>query len=1370
MNELLNQLVSVRAHRSRGDGEEANKLLLSFSHSDLASSDFSDKYLPLIYSLCRELLESGLHAEVQGKLHLLEEKHSLFATLLRCHLLAWQYRFEDAVASLSGLEQHMEPGPLRQGIYLLVAKCYQRLGQLERSDDALSKQTIWDESLEHEIDLLRLKLAWQRKASAGKLLEDLSVITERFPWYAEAWAFRALLKMDHAFEYWEHSLTIQPKQGEVYYNRGLLCVKNNDYQRATREFSTSVEINPWFDDALIQLVQMLATLGRRTEAWRKAAKSYQFFKTPARATSKLEMVRKAGQSRATIWRTCEELQQTHPLSPDVSLAAGACWQAINELERAELAYKACLTIRPGDIGAKANLGKVLYDRGRVHEAISSWREIGEDVPLEVKRNLAFALLDTGRREEALIEINEILRAHPNDALALCGRAEINLVLGNLDRVGIDLKKAMELPHAPTRAWILRFSYTLRTEGWLKAEAVLVDGIRAAVEPLALHKKLYEEWAKRDLIAKNLDTIERWHRAYPKEADYLLMLAEVAYTQANNEKALDYTAEADKLDWSKAASTRFRILIKTGRYKLAQRYAEGLLRKAPNQVALKGLVAEASARQGNYDYATRVLLGAIESNPGNIELARQLISVYFTQGDVKAALDYADSLSTRNSDERLPKLALSVYKECARPKLAIDLCRAMTLGRSQSSYWVIELALALTHVGRSEEAVAILKDVQLRDSKNLFITQALTSALQAAERYDEAMEVLLNQLNSDDSPQSVYEIGSVLLRSGKAQEAIDLASRFLTTYPKELSLYRLIANALYRLERYDEMIKLASEVTAQLPIQRIASFLLEISIRTRNPQACQQHFEAWRSNEPDSVEPLWALLEFKKNFEDDKSLLPVLKAIEDRSPYSPRLIREQIVYSSKANRSSTAIQLAKMLCEIRPADPSNWDLLLNEQMKAGDFSAFDETFKRIELEYGKDRFKNYAKYFFNLNCHPNWSAQKIYSYYRNWYVNYIAPKLSTKRPHKNSRETHRRLRIGYVSPDFCTHPVARFAEPILRYHPRDEFDIVAYSQVPPAKTDDVTKRFKSYVDDWVDTTTWADEEVYRDVREREIDILVDLAGHTGGSRLPVFLRKPAPVQISFAFGAGQTTGISEIDYLFTDKFSVPQGYEKCFAESVLRLDAPGFPYLPPSDIPLPSQLDFTHQRPIRFGVLARPLRTNDRCISCWAAILKSVPLSVIVFDHIPYTDPYIQTRFRSEFERQGVSQDRLIFQSTRPHWAAISGIDILLDTFPSGSGTVTTECIYMERVVVTLSSRPLMGLMPAAQLTALGLQDYLVGLDEDDYVSKAVALATDRSLLLDLSKGLRRRFYESSLADYEGYTREISKTYRDIWIKWCNLPS
>ena len=186
----------------------------------------------------------------------------------------------------------------------------------------------------------------------------------------------------------------------------------------------------------------------------------------------------------------------------------------------------------------------------------------------------------------------------------------------------------------------------------------------------------------------------------------------------------------------------------------------------------------------------------------------------------------------------------------------------------------------------------------------------------------------------------------------------------------------------------------------------------------------------------------------------------------------------------------------------------------------------------------------------LHYHPDYDSAALYQEARRWNEQHAEPLAKYRQPHANSADPERRLRIGYVSPDFRSHPVSYAVMPLLSNHDHRQVEIFCYAEV--ACPDDVTERLRGCADVWRDTAGLTDEQMAGMVRQDRIDILVDLALHTASNRLLVFARKPAPVQVTFA-GYPGTTGLSAIDYRLTDPYLDPPGAnDSCYSEQSIRL--------------------------------------------------------------------------------------------------------------------------------------------------------------------------------------------------------------------------
>ncbi len=214
--------------------------------------------------------------------------------------------------------------------------------------------------------------------------------------------------------------------------------------------------------------------------------------------------------------------------------------------------------------------------------------------------------------------------------------------------------------------------------------------------------------------------------------------------------------------------------------------------------------------------------------------------------------------------------------------------------------------------------------------------------------------------------------------------------------------------------------------------------------------------------------------------------------------------------------------------------------------------------RRALQIKPDFEDAFGNLLFTLNYHPDKSGEEIFAVYREYDVRFGLPHQSEWRPHGNSRETNRHLKVGYVSPDFKKHAARHFLEPLLAHHNKQAVEVYAYAEL--TWEDAVTARYKNYVDQWIPTCGMSDKELAERIQADGIDILVELAGHSAKNRLGVFARKPAPVSLSW-LGYGYSTGLTAIDYFLTDKVAVPAGSEGLFSEKPWRLAMPAFAYRP-----------------------------------------------------------------------------------------------------------------------------------------------------------------------------------------------------------------
>jgi len=353
-----------------------------------------------------------------------------------------------------------------------------------------------------------------------------------------------------------------------------------------------------------------------------------------------------------------------------------------------------------------------------------------------------------------------------------------------------------------------------------------------------------------------------------------------------------------------------------------------------------------------------------------------------------------------------------------------------------------------------------------------------------------------------------------------------------------------------------------------------------------------------------------------------------------------------------------------------------------------------------------------------------------------------------------RDPQRRLRVGYLSPDFCEHSVASFIEPVLKHQDRSRFQIWCYSNLP--MPDETTQRLKGYADGWRDIDKLSDGETARLIRDDRIDILVDLAGHTANSRLAVLAARSAPLQMTW-IGYPNTTGLATIDYRITDGIADPEGEEAYYSETLLRLDGCFLCYQPPPDAPEVAPLPALAKGHVTFGSFNNFSKINPGVLQLWSAVLKQVPGSRLLLKCPALTDADTRARVSAALAQLGIGAERVdLLGHTRTreeHLALYARVDIALDTFPYNGTTTTCEALWMGVPVLSLAGQRHAGRVGASLLTAAGLAGWLAETPES-FVATAQARAADVAGLARLRGSLRGQLSDSSLCDAAGFVRRL----------------
>jgi len=365
---------------------------------------------------------------------------------------------------------------------------------------------------------------------------------------------------------------------------------------------------------------------------------------------------------------------------------------------------------------------------------------------------------------------------------------------------------------------------------------------------------------------------------------------------------------------------------------------------------------------------------------------------------------------------------------------------------------------------------------------------------------------------------------------------------------------------------------------------------------------------------------------------------------------------------------------------------------------------------------------------------------------------------------NNRDPDRRLRIGLVSGDFRDHAVMYFLEPVLRVLARSRrLELIAYYN--HTIEDATTRRVRALVKDWCQVNALSDAQLARRVTDDRIDVLVDLAGHTGYSRLSAFAYKPAPVQVSWLGYVG-TTGLRAMDYTMTDRHYLPPAlFARQFTEKLVFLPAMA-PFTPAESAPPVNALPALETGTLTFGSFNRIGKLNAETIESWCRLLRALPTAKLLLAAIP-PGPR-RDRLLEQFKLAGIALERVEVHDRCPmdeYLALHQRVDICLDTRPWTGGTTTNHALWMGVPTLTIAGATPASRISAALLSQVGLEQFIAANDQD-LVEKGRYWAANIAGLAKIRADLRRRCEQSPMRRPELVAASIESAFRTMWQRWC----
>ena len=639
--------------------------------------------------------------------------------------------------------------------------------------------------------------------------------------------------------------------------------------------------------------------------------------------------------------------------------------------------------------------------------------------------------------------------------------------------------------------------------------------------------------------------------------------------------------------------------------------------------------------------------------------------------------------------------------------------------------------------------------------------------QARQAYEQALLIKPGYI------QVLSNLGEWCFAQGQSEEALVWFDKALAISPKTFEARLNKTAALFELARYTDALELAERLVADEPNRAEAYLNLgNVLVHTAKAKQGIKQYKKALELQPGYPEAHFNLSSLLGSTDD---LGHAIDYLNRRIKEGGDSIQNLSMLASAHQAAGHLIQAEELCHRILARQPESLSALITLgscMSTGGDSAAALKLYERV-VELDKNQWGVASNVLFEHNNLPSAGGEVVFREHRAWAERFETPLLGVNDFPDRNRNPNRKLRIGYVSGDFINHPVGSLLRDLLLRHDKTNFSVHCFSMV--IRPEEVLPELRAGADEWEDIFLLDDAELLELVRKAEIDILIDLSGHTALNRLLAFARKPAPVQVEW-IGYFHSTGMQSMDYFITDPSTSPKGCGQWFSEIPVFLPHTRFCYGPPVYAPDVTESPMVRQGWVTFGSFNRLAKVTDTVIAAWCRVLHAVPQSRMVVKAGALAEAQVAKRFLARFESQGISAERLELRENSSHGemlAEYGDIDIGLDTFPFNGGATTLEALWMGVPVVTIAGDSVVSRQTVSALANLGLADELAFADVNAYVAGAIALAAKSVRLSELRGELRARMAASPLRGAEQFTSDLESLLRRMWVAWCEerkLPS
>ena len=674
---------------------------------------------------------------------------------------------------------------------------------------------------------------------------------------------------------------------------------------------------------------------------------------------------------------------------------------------------------------------------------------------------------------------------------------------------------------------------------------------------------------------------------------------------------------------------------------------------------------------------------------------------------------------------------------------------------------------LYHSGQMAQVVSSCKELLQTHKRSLILYNILGSALQAIGRFEEAVKSYNQAIQIyPDYVDAHYNLGNVLKELGLLDEAVKSYNKAIQLKPDYVDAHYNLSVALKDLKQLEKSIQSCVKAIQLKPdyaeaYNNLGATLQELG---RLDEAVKSYNKATKlkPDYADAYNNLGVTLQELGRL--DEAVKRYNQAIKINPDYAEAYSNLGVV-QRELGQLEEAINNYNKAIQLKPDYADAYSNLGNTLQDQGQLDEAVECYNQaIKLQPDLSMAYN------NRNCALNYFSEltqtDVFQKHLEFEEQFGLKILKDKQTVRLNKSKNTRLRVGYISADFNSHSVGYFFEPLLKHH--DHYIINTYCYYNNIKEDSTTKRLIDVSEHWRSIIRMNDKDIINLIRKDKINILIDLSGHTKGNRLTVFSHNPAPIQVTW-LGYPNTTGLSSIDYRFTDEIADPiSEADKFHSEELVRLPKGFLCYQGNESVSTNKALPCLKRGYITFGSFNNLTKITPQVIKIWSRILQAVPNSHLLLKSKQLSDSSTKSRYLELFKEEGISEDRLELHSWMPekdgHLRLYGHVDIGLDPFPYNGTTTTCEALWMGTPVITILGDRHVSRVGASILTHVGLEEF-IATDIDEYINMAIKYANNMDSIKSIRAGLRHNMKNSDLCNADAFARDVEKALDEMWNQY-----